>query len=123
MRPALKIFFTDPPLSVHDYDALVLKKEGGEAHITDTGPCNPIKDGAVDPAGEAYQQQVFDEYYARLTQTCAQREDCATDQGVLQSEAFQATPKDLSEDLNHFTVSGLAKEAAVVWDVLPAAWK
>jgi hypothetical protein len=119
----MKIFFSDTPLSVHDYDAVLLKKNGGAAHIRDPGsPCNPIKDGAVDPAGEAYQQQVYDGYYARLEHICAQRSDCATDQDMLQSKAFEATPQDISDDLNHFTVSGLAKEAAIVWDVLPA-WK
>ena len=122
--PGMKIFLSDTPLSVHDYDAVVLKKDGGEAHISDPGsPCNPINDGAVDPAGEAYQQQVFDGYYARLEHICAQRTDCATDQGVLQSKAFEATPQDISDDLNHFTVTGLAKEAAIVWDVLLPAWK
>ncbi len=39
--PGMKIFFTDPPLSVHDYDAVVLKKDGGEAHISDPGPLQP----------------------------------------------------------------------------------
>ena len=122
--PGMRIFFTDVPLSVHDYDAVVLKKDGGEAHISDPGsPCNPIKDGAVDPAGEAYQQQVYDGYYARLEHICTQRTDCATDHGMLQSKAFEATPQDISGDLNHFTVTGLAKEAAIVWDVLLPAWK
>jgi hypothetical protein len=122
--PGMKIFFTDTPLSVHDYDAVVLKKDGGEAHISDPGsPCNAIVDGAIDPAGEAYQQQVYDEYYARLGRICAQRTDCATDEGMLQSKAFKAAPQDMCEDLNHFTVSGLAKEAAIVWEQLPTAWK
>lgn len=121
--PGMKIFFTAPPLSVHDYDAVVLKKDGGELHISDPGPCNPITDGVVDPAGEAYQQQVFDEYYARLGHICAERTDCATDQGMLQSKAFEATPQDISDDLNHFTVTGLAKEAAIVWQQLPSSWK
>jgi hypothetical protein len=122
--PGMKIFFTDTPLSVHDYDAVVLKKDGGGAHLSDPGsPCNPIVDGGIDPAGEAYQQQVFDEYYERLGHICTQRTDCATDEGMLQSRAFKATPQDLSGDLNHFTVSGLAKEAAIVMEKLPTAWQ
>jgi hypothetical protein len=80
-------------------------------------------DGAIDPAGEAYQQQVYDEYYGRLGHICAKRTDCATDEGMLQSKAFKAAPQDLSLDLDHFTVSGLAKEAAIVWEKLPAGWK
>jgi hypothetical protein len=122
--PGMKVFFNDTPLSVHDYDAVLMKKDGGEAHISDPGsPCNAVKDGAVDPAGEAYQQQVFDEYYGRLGHICATREGCATDEGMLQSSAMKATPVDIAEDLNHFTVSGLAKVAAIVWDKLPGDWK
>jgi hypothetical protein len=30
---------------------------------------------------------------------------------------------DLATDFDHLSASGLAKEAAIAWDALPAAWK
>jgi hypothetical protein len=122
--PGLKVFFNETPFSVHQYDAALLTVDGGAEHIDWPGPCDPVTDdGAIDPTGEAYQQQVFDAYYARLQHICAERTDCATDGGALQSEEFTASSKDFTEDLNHLTVSGLAREAAVVWDHLPAGWR
>jgi hypothetical protein len=121
--PGLKVFFNDTPFSVHEYDAALMTLEHGPAHLDFPGPCDPISDdGQIDPAGEAYQQQVYDEYLARLEHVCAERSDCATDEGALQAEDFTATAKDFTEDMNHLTVSGLAREAAVVWELLPPAW-
>jgi hypothetical protein len=122
--PGLKVFFNDTPFSVHQYDAAMMKIDGGADHIDFPGPCDPITDdGTIDPAGEAYQQQVFDGYLARLQAVCAERSNCATDDGALQDESFTASPQDFTEDLNHLTVSGLAREAAVVWAQLPQGWK
>jgi hypothetical protein len=122
--PGVKIFFNETPFSVHQYDAAVMAA-GSPGHIDWPGsPCDPVTDDdTIDPAGEAYQQQVFDAYYQQLTDICAQRTGCATDEGALEAEDFTASPNDLTEDLNHLTVSALAREAAVVWQQLPPAWK
>jgi len=122
--PGVKVFFNETPFSVHQYDAGLLTMDGGVEHIDWPGPCDPTSDaGTIDPAGEAFQQQVFDEYYTRLKQVCAEHTDCATDEGALQSEDFTASSDDFTKDLDHLTVSGLAREAAVVWDHLPPDWK
>jgi hypothetical protein len=120
--PGIRFFFTETPFSAKEYDAALATIPGGMLHLNATGPCDvATDDGRIDPAGEAYVQQVIDNYYLRLQQLCAEREGCATDNGAL--EQIPASKKDFTEDLNHLTVSGLARQAAVVWDVMPAGWK
>jgi hypothetical protein len=119
--PGIKVFFNAQAVSVPDYDATLLTMDGGAEHLDTPGPCNVMKDGAIDPAGEAYLQQEVDAYYQRLVHLCASVPDCATDENALQK--MQITKQDVAPDMNHFSVSGLAKTAAIVWEKLPTDWK
>ena len=120
--PGIRFFFTSQPVSVHSYAAVVSGMKGGVAAFPGAGPCDMVADdGSVDPTGEAYLQQQVDAYYQRITQLCAARSDCATDENAFQAMALE--PRDLTKDFNHFTVTGLAKEAAIAWDTLPSDWK
>jgi hypothetical protein len=123
--PGTRVFFNDTPFSVHQYDAALMTIDGGREHIDWPGsPCDPLgEDGTIDPAGERYQQQVYDDYYGRLQDICAARSDCATDGHALQDETFTASAEDFADDLDHLSVRGLAREAAVVWRTLPPDWK
>lgn len=119
--PGIKVFFNDQAVDVRRYDELLMARHGGLEHLKLPGPCNVIKDGGLDPAGEQYLQEQVDTYFKRLVHICAQVTDCATDEGQLQQMGL--TDEDVSLDMNHFTVSGLAKEAAIVWEQLPPEWK
>jgi hypothetical protein len=119
--PGIKVFFNDQAVSVQDYDATLLTMDGGAEHLDTPGPCNVMKDDAIDPAGETYLQQDVDAYFARLVHLCAGVTDCATDEGALQT--MKISKQDVAPDMDHFSVSGLAKTAAIVWEKLPADWK
>ena len=119
--PGVKIYFDDQAVDVHHYDAVLAQRPGGLDHLDTGDDCNVVRGGKIDPAGEARLQKLVDQYFAQLKSICLSVHDCATDGGALQD--ITVTDADISLDMDHFTVPGLAKVAAVVWDTFPAAWK
>jgi hypothetical protein len=119
--PGVKLYFDDQAVNVHAYDVVVAHRPGGLFHLDTGDDCNVVKDGKLDPVGEARLQKLVDQYFAQLVSICKSVSNCATDDGALQDMAV--TDADISADMDHFTVSGLAKVARIVWDTMPAAWK
>lgn len=119
--PGIKIFFHTQAVNVQNYDAALLTMDGGPEHMDTNDDCSTAEDGVVDPAAEAHLQEQVDSYFAALVDLCGKVSDCATDGGALRD--MQITSKDITPDMNHFSVTGLAKEAAIVWNVLPPEWK
>ena len=119
--PGVKIYFDDQAVNVHAYDVVLAKRPGGLDHLNTGDDCNVVKGGKLDRAGEARLQKLVEQYFNQLVSICTSVPNCATDGGALQRIAV--ADADISLDMDHFTVPGLAKVAAVVWDTLPAAWK
>ncbi len=120
--PGIKVFFVGQPTDVVEYDDVVSQLPGGIDHLTDDGPCGAFTPaGKRDPKAERYLQRLVDAYADLIDEVCVEHEDCATDAGAMQEMPLSA--EDLSDDMNHFSVVGLAKEASVAWETLPADWK
>jgi len=116
IAPDADILFVSQPADVQEYSDTVLAVD--PTHIAGTGPCD-----VVDPATRQLVpskvdglQALVDEYFDAIGQVCARYPRCRTDNGAMQS--MDLDPGDLTRDLNHLTVTGLAKMAAIEWSVL-----
>jgi hypothetical protein len=114
--PDATIFFVDQPADVRHYDQVVI--DTNPSHITGTGPCDTIDavTGELDPKREAYLQRVVDHYFAIITAVCARYPNCRTDEGLMQTMPLEKG--DLTEELDHLSVTGHHKMAAMVFDYL-----
>jgi hypothetical protein len=120
--PGIRVFFVDQWTTVVKYDDLVSTLPNGIAHNAGSGPCGVFAfDGTRNPEAETYLQQQVDTYMDRIIAVCSRHDDCATDNKAMQGLPLEAA--DLATDFDHLSASGLAKEAAIAWDALPAAWK
>jgi hypothetical protein len=120
--PGIRVFFVDQWTTVVRYDDVLSTLPGGREHVSDGGPCSSFtSDGTRNPEGETYQQQQVDTYMDRIIAACGRHDDCATDEKAMQGLPLEAA--DLAPDFDHLLVSGLAKEAAIAWEALPADWK
>ena len=119
--PGVKIYFDDQAVDVRHYDMVLAQRPGGLDHLDTGDDCSVVKGAKIDPAGEARLQKLVDQYFAQLKRNCISVHKCATDGGALQD--MTVTDADITVDMDHFTVPGLAKVAAIVWDTLPAGWK
>jgi hypothetical protein len=84
-----------------------------------TGPCD-VFDGKGRPrrAGIVAMQRITEAYWAEIERVCARHEGCATD-GLAENREFVPVDEDLSVDMNHLSVAGHAKFAAIAWKALP----
>ena len=85
----------------------------------DGGPCDLFDArGRPRPAGIASMQAITEGYWAQIEEVCARHEGCATD-GLAENREFVPVDADLSVDMNHLSVAGHAKFAAIAWRALP----
>ncbi len=114
--PNADIFFVSQWADVKEYDRVARSID--PSHITGTGPCDPIdlETRKLDPKHEAYLQHLVDHYWGIVTEVCAQYPTCRTDKGVMQTMRLEK--RDLASDLNHLSVAGHAKMAALAWQAL-----
>lgn len=114
--PNADIFFVSQWGTVKEYDATVRKIDAG--HITGTGPCDPIdlEAGRLLPRREVYLQHLVDRYWRIVSAVCAQYPTCRTDHAAMQQMDLE--PGDLAADLNHLSVAGHHKMAALAWHAL-----
>jgi hypothetical protein len=121
--PGIKVFFVDQWTSVKAYDDAIATDADAVSAASGTGVCSTFTapGNKRDPKAEAYLQRQVDAYFARIVHACGQHPDCATDGGAMQQLPLQL--QDITTDYNHLRVSGLAKEAAIAWQALPAGWK
>ncbi len=114
--PDAKIFFVSQWADVQTYDRVVFSVQ--PQHLTGDGPCDPVSSttGKIDPAKEAYLQGLVNDYFGIVTETCALYPSCRTDGGAMQH--MDLVPADLASDLNHLSVAGHAKMAAIEFEVL-----
>ena len=84
---------------------------------SDDGPCDAFdKSGALVPARVAYLEKVIDGYEAQVAAKCARVSNCLYDRGALRR--MVVVPADLTRDLEHLSVQGQRKAAAIAWSVL-----
>ena len=114
--PDAEVFFVSQWASVKEYDRTIMKIDRG--HIAGTGPCDTYNHETkrLDPKRERYLQRLVDRYWAIVTSVCEQYENCRTDGGIMQT--MKLDKDDLVGDLNHLTVSGHHKMAALAWQAL-----
>ncbi|GAB3589427.1 hypothetical protein GCM10027446_01770 [Angustibacter peucedani] len=114
--PDARVFFVDQWSSVKTYDRVALQVNPDK--LKGSGPCDvaDTRTGKVLPAKEAYLQGLVDRYFAIIGDVCGLYPRCRTDGGALQG--LRLTPPDLSPDMNHLSVSGHRKMAALVFEVL-----
>jgi lysophospholipase L1-like esterase len=114
--PDAEIFFVSQWATVKEYDRTIMKIDKG--HIAGTGPCDAynLETDRLDPQRERYLQRLVDRYWAIVTSVCEQYENCRTDDGLMQT--MQLDKSDLVSDLNHLTVAGHHKMAALEWKAL-----
>jgi len=114
--PDAEVFFVSQWASVKEYDRTIMKIDRG--HIAGIGPCDTynLETKRLDPKRERYLQRLVDRYWAIVTSVCEQYENCRTDGGIMQT--MKLDKDDLVGDLNHLTVSGHHKMAALAWQAL-----
>ena len=114
--PDADVFFISQWASVKDYDRTVMKIDPD--HITGGGPCDPIDLGTrrLEPKHEQYLQRLVAHYWRIVTGVCARYPTCRTDKGVMGT--MRLVPADLASDMNHLSVAGHHKMAAMVWRAL-----
>ncbi len=85
---------------------------------SEDGPCEAFdnESGALLPARAAYLERVISGYQAQLAASCARVSNCVYDRGALRR--MVVVPADLTKDLEHLSVQGQRKAAAIAWSVL-----
>lgn len=100
--------------------------QGVNVHVVNnsgTGPCDVFDaKGRPRPVGIASMQRIIDSYWAQVERMCARHRGCATD-GLALHREFVPTDADLSPDMNHLSIRGHAKFAAIAWRALPESIK
>jgi len=114
--PDAEVFFVSQWASVREYDRVMMKVDRG--HIAGTGPCDTynLETKRLDPKRERYLQHLVDRYWSIVTSVCGQYQHCRTDDGLMQT--MKLDPGDLATDMNHLSVAGHHKMAALVWQAL-----
>jgi hypothetical protein len=114
--PKAKIFFVDQWANAASYDKVALQIKPGPP--PGTGPCDVVNaaTGKFDKRREVYVQALVDHYFAIITNVCGKYPSCQTDRGAMQD--LRLDKADLTADLNHLSVSGQMKMAAIAFSAL-----
>ena len=117
--PEARIFFVSQWADVKTYDRVAFSVNPD--HLTGTGPCDTVdpKTKKIVPARETYLQRIVDDYFGIVTEVCARYPTCKTDAGANQDMDLVAD--DLTTDMDHLSVAGQAKMAALEWKALSAS--
>ena len=103
-----------------NYAAAVEDNPEAVAQLAGSGPCDLFDErGRIRPAAVRHQQAIVDMYWATVEKTCAGIPRCFTDGGA--EQRLVPTPRDITYDFNHLSVSGHRKFAQLAWAALPAA--
>lgn len=108
---------SSPWATAENYADVVGRTAAGLAANTGDGPCDLFDSaGKLQPEHVAYFETVAASYFAQMTQSCADLPHCFFDDGAL--HRMPITAADLTPDLNHLSISGQSKQAAIEWDLL-----
>lgn len=121
--PDAQLYLTSQWASVEAWTRWAARHEGTVAENSGSGPCDVFDStGRPRRAGMRSLQSIVDAYWARLEAVCETHPGCFTD-GEAQKREFVPADRDLAMDLNHLSVEGHAKFAAIAWKALPATIK
>ena len=114
--PDADIFFVSQWATVKEYDRAAVEID--PSHVTGTGPCDAIdlETYKLNPKHEKYLQHLVDHYWKIVTAVCAEYPTCRTDKGLMQT--MKLDKADLASDVNHLSVVGHHKMAALAWQAL-----
>ncbi len=114
--PNATIFFVSQWADVKEYRRVV--SSINPWHLTGAGPCDVVNadTGKLDKQREAYLQGIVDDYFAIVGDVCGQYPNCQTDGGAMQRMRLQKS--DLAEGLDHLSLTGLRKMAAIAFRTL-----
>ncbi len=117
--PKARIFFVSQWADVKTYDRVAFSLPPD--HLAGDGPCDTVdpKTKKIVPAKETSFQGLVDDYFGIVTEVCARYPTCKTDAGANQDMDLVA--EDLTPDMNHLSVAGHAKMAALEWKALSAS--
>ncbi len=116
VAPDADILFVSQPVDVQHYSDTIMAID--PTHLAGTGPCDVVDPTTLQlvPGKVDGLQALVDEYFDAIVQVCASYPRCRTDDGAMQR--MDLDPGDLAPDMNHFSVTGQAKMAAIAWSVL-----
>ncbi|MEP7040959.1 MAG: SGNH/GDSL hydrolase family protein [Chloroflexota bacterium] len=114
--PEAQIFFVSQWADVETYDRVVFNVNPD--HLTGDGPCDTVNPatGQIDAAKEAYLQSLLNDYWGIVTKVCGNYPTCRTDGGAAQG--MDLAPGDMTPDLDHLSVAGHTKMAAIEFEAL-----
>ena len=114
--PDAQVFFVSQWADVATYDRVAVPIRPQQ--FAGGGPCDVVDPATmqVDPAKEAHLQGLVDDYFGIITDVCAKYPNCRTDGGA--NQHMELAAEDLSGDMNHLSVPGHAKMAAIEFDAL-----
>lgn len=117
--PKARIFFVSQWADVKTYDRVAFSVNPN--HLAGNGPCDTVdpKTKKIVPARETYLQRIVDDYFGIVTEVCARYPTCKTDAGA--NQHMDLVAEDLTPDMNHLSVAGHAKMAALEWKALSAS--
>ena len=108
---------SSPWASAANYSEVVGQTAAGLAANTGTGPCDLFDDeGRLQPEHLAYFEAVAARYFEEIDTSCSKLPRCYYDDGAL--HRLPITADDITPDLNHLSISGQSKQAAIEWEVL-----
>ena len=116
--PDAQFYLTGPWASVELWTAWAAHHPEQVRANSGDGPCD-VFDGRGRPreAGMRSMQRIVDSYRAQLELVCARHPGCYTDNAAL--ETFAPTDRDVASDLNHLSIAGHGKYAAIAWSAMP----
>ena len=117
--PDVQFYFVSQWATVENWTAWASHHEEQVTANSGTGPCDVFDDkGKPRPTGIQSMQEIVDSYWAQIERVCAAHPGCFTDGGALQAE-FVPTDRDVAADLNHLSIAGHRKYAAIAWQAFP----
>lgn len=117
--PGVQFFIVSQSVTVKRWTAWAAHHRPLVRDNSGTGPCDVFdENGKPRPAGMRSMQRIVDSYWERIETVCAAHPDCYTD-GAAEQRTFRITDRDVAIDLNHPSIAGHRKFAAIAWQALP----
>lgn len=117
--PRVSFFLVSQWATVESWTAWAAHLEAQVSANSGSGPCDVFDaKGRPRPAGIRSMQRIVDAYWRELERVCSRHPRCSTDGGAEQRE-FVPTDRDVAVDLNHLSIAGHRKFAAIAWKAFP----
>ena len=116
--PHVQFFIVSQWATVEAWTSWASHHEQQVVSNSGTGPCAVFdQHGKTRPSAIRSMQGIVDAYWAQVEKVCRSHPGCFTDGGA--EAAFVPTNRDVAADLNHLSVAGHQKFAAIAWKAFP----